>query len=122
MWKNQPWGCVAALVPTAAWASDPTGLLSYMFLWAVLGPTTFINLIVIAILASRNTYSSWRASIRHAVIASIPPGLGLVVSMVDHRTASDLVILFAFYGAALLLALAPLAIHRLLKSPGRPHG
>lgn len=112
----------ALLVPIPAWASDPSGLLSFMFMLFVLGPWVFIALAVVLLNALSGVYASELKAGRHAIVAAIVPLAGLLVSLIDHRTTGDLVMNLGFRGAGLLVALIPFVAYKLTDPKARvPH-
>lgn len=105
---------LAALFPTAACASDMTGLLTFLTLLFVVAPLTLIHLIVTLALALAKVYRSKAAAIWHSAAACLAPIAGIAVTLYELQGTShaqDRAVVMAILVGVFALSLLPLLIH-----------
>lgn len=103
------------------WASDPTGMLSFLYLFP-LGIWVLMAATVVIPSAASGTYASELKAGRHTLVAAIVPAIGLFIALIDHRGADDLILFVACNGFGLLVALIPIVTYRLTDPSARvPH-
>ncbi|NUO75738.1 MAG: hypothetical protein HOQ32_06960 [Lysobacter sp.] len=100
---------LAACAP--AHASDYSGFLSGMTSSFVV-MLAAMNALFIAVFGFTKQYRSHTFAGWHAFLASVPPVLGLLATLIDASSIDYEVLWFAVNGAALALALLPLWINK----------
>jgi hypothetical protein len=107
---------VLAVLPNVAWASDPSGLATAMYIAFVMAPWGLFNSIALAYYFSKHRYTEKYFAKKHCVIASVIPALGFLLSLLDFSDShyrTDQYIFYAIILGGLLLAGLPMAAYRL---------
>ncbi|MCO7223312.1 hypothetical protein [Pleionea sp. CnH1-48] len=99
------------LLPSVAFASDYTGFLPLVYTFLVVGISSAIHLVLILVFSLRKKYHRTRFLKIHILFIALPPALGILWSLNDYKTESDLYYLLLGNAIGLSIILIPILVH-----------